>query len=561
MKLKLVAVAAAALAPVVAMLVYNEFALRAQRNEEVRANAAQAAREASSEVERIIEGVRAMLVSVSAMPAVRHLDAASCSESLKSVAENVPNVRTIFVLDPKGSPICGSQPIKAGTTFADRDYFKGVIVSRQTVVGTYTMSRISDTAVLPIAMPLMEGDNLKGVVVTGVRLDWLQNRITERGVSPGNAVAIADGKGTILARVPFPERFVGTVIPDEFQSLIHADEPGVIDVTSQDGTERILGYRPIALPGSPLYVSAGFSKKEAFDQINRSTLASALGIVGGVLLAFLAAFLIGNRFLLAPIERIAATMDRWRNGETKARTGMRGPDELSAVGATLDGLLDELDRRRLETERGVEERALLMRELTHRVKNGFTLVQAISRQTFSKVEPERYHSFSERVTALARTYDLLLSKETTSSSVREVIAAAMEAHLDGGCERIRVDGPDVVLPADLALPLSLVVHELATNATKYGSLSSETGKVSIVWRKERERVDLTWTESGGPAVDAPARKGFGSVLIERAFPSKARSVSRSDYLSEGLVFELSFAAGELESLSQVSADGVAEQGT
>jgi len=106
-----------------------------------------------------------------------------------------------------------------------------------------------------------------------------------------------------------------------------------------------------------------------------------------------------------------------------------------------------------------------------------------------------------------------------------------------------------------------VVHELATNATKYGSLSSETGKVSIVWRKERERVDLTWTESGGPAVDAPARKGFGSVLIERAFPSKARSVSRSDYLSEGLVFELSFAAGELESLSQVSADGVAEQGT
>src|SRR6478736_2228467 len=127
MKLKLVGVAAAALAPVVAMLVYNEFALRAQRNEEVRANAAQAAREASSEVERIIEGVRAMLVSVSAMPAVRHLDAASCSESLKSVAENVPNVRTIFVLDPKGSPICGSQPIKAGATFADRDYFKGVI--------------------------------------------------------------------------------------------------------------------------------------------------------------------------------------------------------------------------------------------------------------------------------------------------------------------------------------------------------------------------------------------------------------------------------------------------
>ncbi|MBD9454275.1 MULTISPECIES: cache domain-containing protein [unclassified Rhizobium] len=561
MKLKLVAVAAAALAPVVAMLVYNEVALRAQRNEEVRANAAQAARQASSEVDRIIEGVRAMLVSVSAMPAVRHLDAASCNESLKSVAENVPNVRTIFVLDTTGSPVCSSQQIPAGTTFADRDYLKGVIVSRQTVVGTYTMSRISDTAVLPIAMPLMEGDNLKGVVVTGVRLDWLQNRITERGVSPGNAVTIADGKGTILARVPFPERFVGTVIPDKFQSLIHADEPGVIDVTSQDGTERILGFRPIALPGSPLYVSAGFSKEEAFAQINRSTLANMLGIAGGVLLAFVAAFFIGNKFLLAPIERIAATMDSWRNGETKARTGMKGSDELSAVGATLDGLLEELDRRRLESEQVVEERALLMRELAHRVKNGFTLVQAISRQTFSKVEPERYRSFSERLTALARTYDLLLSKETTSSSVREVIVAAMEAHLDGGCERIRLEGPDVVLAADLALPLSLVVHELATNATKYGSLSNETGKVSIAWRKERERLDLTWTESGGPPVGAPARKGFGSVLIERAFPSRARSVCRTDYRPDGLVFELSFTTTEPEPRLQVSTNGAAEQRT
>lgn len=561
MKLKLVAVAAAALAPVLAMLAYNEVALRAERNEEVRANAAQAARQASSEVERIIEGVRAMLVSVSAMPAVRHLDVKTCNEGLKSVAENVPNVRTVFVIDAKGAPICGSHPIAAGTTFADRDYFKDVMESRQMVVGTYTKSRISDTMVLPIAMPVMDGEAINAVLVTGVRLDWLQNRITERGVSPGNAVTIADRRGTILARVPQPERFVGTVIPDDFQALVHADEPGVIDVRSQDGTERILGYRPIALPGSPLYVSAGFSKEEAFAQVNRSTLASAFGIFGGALLAFVAAFFIGDRFLLAPIERIAQTMDRWRRGDTKARTRMRGTDELSAVGTTLDDLLDELDRRGLENERAGEERALLVRELAHRVKNGFALVQAIARQTFSKAEPDRYRSFSERLTALARTYDLLLTKEATSSSVAEIVAAALEAHLGTEDDRVRQSGPNVILPADLALPLSLVVHELATNASKYGSLSNETGSVKIDWTLENKRLHFLWIESGGPPVAPPARRGFGSVLIERAFPAKAQAERRTAYNLDGLTFEIVFSTMELERDLPVSGDVQPELGT
>ncbi|MFB2605878.1 cache domain-containing protein, partial [Rhizobium phaseoli] len=379
MRLKLVAVAVAALAPVVAMLVYNEIALRHQRNDEVRASAAQAARQASSEVERIIEGLHALLVSVTAMPSVRHLDVQGCNEALKSVAENIPNIRTIFVVGLDGQPVCGSMAFPEGVIFSDRDYFQQVLKTKSFAVGTYTQSRLVDKPVLPLAMPLTEGEAVRAVIVSGIRVDWLQNRITERGVAPGNEVTIADDKGTIVAHVPSPERFVGTVIPEALQPLIHADQPDVIDVMGQDGTDRILGYRPIAQPSSPLYVSAGFSREEAFAPINRATVMNTFAIIGGALFAFLAAIFIGNRFILLPISRIADVMEKWRSGQTTARTGMKGADELSVVGATFDRLLDELEERRRQSQEAEEERSLLVRELAHRVKNGFTLVQAIAR--------------------------------------------------------------------------------------------------------------------------------------------------------------------------------------
>lgn len=177
MRLKLVAVAVAALAPVVAMLGYNEFAMRSQRNEEVRAQAAQAARQASSEVERIVEGLHSLLISVRSMPAVRELDAAVCSESLRSVASSVPNIRMIFVVDLEGRPVCGSVETPVGVTFGDRDYFQAAIGGEDFVVGTYTKSRMSDSPVLPVAMPVIVDGKAKAVVVSGVKLDWLQNRI------------------------------------------------------------------------------------------------------------------------------------------------------------------------------------------------------------------------------------------------------------------------------------------------------------------------------------------------------------------------------------------------
>ena len=210
MRRKLVAVALAALAPVVAMLGYNEYALRQQRSEEIRASAERAARQASSEVERTIEGLHSLLIAVAAIPSVRDLDRQSCSQAIVAVAEKVASIRMIFVLDAQGQVVCGTPGVVAGASFTDRAYFQAALSQKDFVVGIYTRSRMSESAVLPLAMPVVEGGQVKAVVVTGIRLDWLQSRIAERGIARGNAVTLADGEGTIVARVPLPERFVGS---------------------------------------------------------------------------------------------------------------------------------------------------------------------------------------------------------------------------------------------------------------------------------------------------------------------------------------------------------------
>jgi two-component sensor histidine kinase len=552
MRLKLVAVAVVALAPVVAMLVFNEISMRWQRNEEIRANAAQTARLASSEVERIVEGLHSMLIAVASMPSVQELDVAACTQALRSVASNVANIRTIFVIDLTGNPVCGSVDPPAGVNFADRDYFKQALESKGFVVGTYTESRMSKAAVLPVAMPLSKDGIIEGVVVTGVRLEWLQDRIAERGVDGGNAITIADANGTILARVPFADRFVGTVIPDAFQRLVHASSPGVMEVKSQDGTERILGYRPIDLPRNPLYISAGFSKEQAFAPINQATLVNTLSIIGGALLAFVAAVLIGNRFIVKPIHHIAQVMEDWKDGDTTARTGMDSKKgELGMVGATLDRLLDELDIRRRQTEEAEDARNLLSRELAHRVKNGFALVQAIARQSFHRSDPARYAAFSERLTALAGAYDLLLTRNAEAAGMMDTIVNALRAHHEVDATLFELEGPDLALPADVTLSLSLVIHELCTNATKYGSLSVDGGKISVGWTLDGERVLLRWQESGGPEVVVPGAKGFGTALVARAFASKYQARSRFDFERSGLLFELAFS---------LPRDGTSEEG-
>lgn len=553
MKRRLILVAVAALAPAVAILAYNEFAARRLVAQQVGVEALEANRQASSEIERIFEGVRALLIATSAIPAVRtaEADPEACKDSLASVVTAAPWIRTILVINPAGRLVCDTLGTSSTNNFADRTYFQRALQGDDFFVGEYTDSRLSSSPILPVSIPLRDRNGaITGVLSTAIRLDWFNERMRERGIGAGNALTVADRDGVIVARYPNSAQFVGTRIPDAFRWLVHAEDRGTLEVVSQDGTTRMLGYSPSSKSPFGLYISVGLSKDAAFAELNRQTLVGILSIILGILIALLAAWFTGG-LIRKPLNLISRVMNDWKRGVAGSRTRLKAEaGDVEAVGEDLDQLLNELERRQLATAKAEEQRDLLMRELAHRVKNTLALVQAIASQTFGRENPANGQAFTERLVALSGAYDVLLGDQFQGGAIEEIVRAALRPHLANE-GRVAVAGPQVQLSPQTALALSLVVHELATNAIKYGALSNDTGSIDIRWGLDNGFVDLTWKETGGPPVIEPGSTGFGSKLIKRAFGAEAAAVVQVDYFPGGIVCQTTFKPGVEEETSDL----------
>lgn len=541
MKKRLFAVALAALIPATGMLIYNEVWYRAQRDAEIHDQALQASRQAASEVDRIFEGMRSLLTATSVIPSVTGDDTTRCNSVLSEIAAQVPSVGSISMVGTDGTVMCSSMPERNGANIADRAYFREALQSDRFTIGGFTRGRVSDADVLPMAKSVKRGGSLRGVLVAGLKLTWFQARIEERGTLASGFISIADHDGVVVGRTPPLPNVVGTRISQEFIHLLREPMPGTLEARSRDGVLRVIGYQPVSTD-SPLYIAAGFSKDAAFESVNRGTLTAAALILLSVVVAAAAAVLLGNRFIVRPINRVISAIDRWSAGEVSARTNMHGRyGEIGEVAAAVDNLLDELDRRRARAEEAEAARAFLTRELSHRVKNTLSVVQAIARQTFGKiVPPQAIETYSLRVRALAGAYDTLLAEDWESADIHDVIERAIAPHHEPGDNRFRLDGPELILPPKAVVAVSLILHELSTNAAKYGALSNLTGHVEVTWRKSGERVRLDWSEHGGPPVKPPEREGFGTKVVSRAFSTDAAPDVAFDYRPDGLRFNVEF---------------------
>lgn len=190
-----------------------------------------------------------------------------------------------------------------------------------------------------------------------------------------------------------------------------------------------------------------------------------------------------------------------------------GPEPCGAI--TL--LTDVSERRAAE-----DTQEFMFRELKHRMKNTLTTIQAIARQTFRDVPAAEREMFAARLRALGEVHELLLRDQDGRTTLDEVLSKALAPFQSSLGRRFAISGPPATLSANDCLLLSMVVHELATNAVKYGALSGK-GRVEIFWktRGRGKKLLFRWVESGGPPVHAPVRRSFGTALIERAFRSPA----------------------------------------
>ena len=185
----------------------------------------------------------------------------------------------------------------------------------------------------------------------------------------------------------------------------------------------------------------------------------------------------------------------------------------------------------------------LIAELNHRVKNMLMVAISIAQQTYKSTATREafLEAFIGRLQAMSRSYELLSRENWTESSLAELISAELAPF---GLERLNIDGPPVKLKPKTALSLGMVVHELATNAGKYGALSVPTGKISIQWAatesKEGDVLDLKWTELEGPKIAEATKRGFGLKLIERESSYNLGGSAEIDFNPDGLAVRLAF---------------------
>jgi two-component sensor histidine kinase len=227
-----------------------------------------------------------------------------------------------------------------------------------------------------------------------------------------------------------------------------------------------------------------------------------------------------------------------------ARTALRGRErqyEAQARLAEMHNAEKHLTAALDQARRAARHQQLLIDELNHRVKNTLATVQSIVMQTLRTniTAEDAKEAIQMRLLALSRAHDVLTRESWEGADLIEVVTRALEPYQTSNGNRLHIAGPHVRLTPRMSLALAMALHELATNAVKYGALSNKVGIVEVSWKVQNgaapPRLSLSWTESGGPPVKAPHRRGFGSRLIERSLAQDLDGQVAIEFVPTGVV--------------------------
>jgi two-component sensor histidine kinase len=368
----------------------------------------------------------------------------------------------------------------------NRDIVANVFQTGRPQYSNLFVGAVNKTQIVTVEVPVFrEGQVIYDISFTPP-LEMFQNILERQRPNGDWTLSLLDGNGIVFGRVPSPrenfgKRATASVLNDMLRKS-EAVQPSV----SLEGKHLMSAFVHSPLTG--WVVAAGISESSLAAPLWRNL--AIASVIGVVLLAIGLAFAV----------RMATTIAR---------------------GEALHDLLIE--------------------ELNHRVKNTLAILQAIATQTFRSATRLEREKFEGRIGALAETHNLLSEEKWQGSELSELIERVLRPYLLANPGRVRIFGPKVPLPPRLAVVLSMIVHEIATNAAKYGALSNDTGHVTLDWEvlaESSRKLRLIWTEAGGPPVVAPVQRGFGSRLIERSTRDQLGGEATVDFLPRGVVYTL-----------------------
>jgi two-component sensor histidine kinase len=421
----------------------------------------------------------------------------------------------ISILDRAGRMVVHTrrEPGDALPASANSELVEKAFLTRQPQLSDLFVGATTGRTIATIDVPVFR-DGIPAYVISVV-LDPARFRrlLEEQHFAEGWVSALLDRQGRFIARLPKDDPTdVGKFASDRWRAAIRRSPEGFTQSQILEGI-RFIGAYSQTDDGWTVGVAmrAGDLDAPLLSVQRRLALAAGFCIVLSGTLGWLA-----SRKLVRQTDRLLRTAGRLGQEKQIApqATGIREYDLVHSSFAETSAILRA---RNDERRQAGEHRQLLLDELNHRVRNTLTTVQAIAMQTFrSRAEPEATEAFQARLMALSGAHDILTREHWDGADLRDIVMQATAPHR-GDPGRVRFAGPSVRLLPKSALALAMALHELCTNAVKYGALKGEHGRVSIEWQianaSGAPRLRLRWEETGGPPVQEPTKQGFGSRLL------------------------------------------------
>jgi two-component sensor histidine kinase len=367
----------------------------------------------------------------------------------------------------------------------NREIVEKVFATRAPQYSNLFTGAVKKRLIVTVEVPVLRDGEVTYDISFSPPIEVFQAIIEKQRPNVDWTISIFDGDGINFARVPNPQETIGKRASPSLYAEMFRRPEATLQTISLEGVPLITSFARSSITGWT--VAAGIAENSLVGPLWRNL--AIASVVGGLLL------LTGLAFAV----RMATTIAR---------------------GEMLHDLLIE--------------------ELNHRVKNTLAILQAIAVQTFRSASKAEREKFEGRLGALAEAHNLLSQEKWQGSELQDVVRRVMQPYLLNNPERMRMFGPKVPLSPRLAVVLSMIVHEMATNAAKYGALSNDTGTIVLDWEVITEngkpKLRLVWTEAGGPPVTAPVQRGFGSRLIERSARDQLGGEATVDFLPRGVVY-------------------------
>jgi two-component sensor histidine kinase len=475
-----------------AAIIYQHYA---QDRREAFARVLQNTRAIQLVLDREMQGIVSGLTVLAGSDSLARGDLESFRTRVQTYLAQFPDHPSIVVGRPDGRQVFNSaraagEALPPRAPREDRDL---VFRTQKPAFSQLFTGSVSKELIVTVTVPVFKDGKVVYDLSFNPPLAIFQRIIEQQKPSGDWTISIFDQKGLNFARVPNPQTTVGMKGSPTLLAVMFGAREGQARTVSLEGVPLLTAFVHSDLTG---WISAAGIAESTLTAplVHTLLLTAAIGI---------AMLVIGLAFSI----RMAAAIAR-----------------------------------------GEALHELLIDEVNHRVKNTLATVQSLSMQTFrnSADEPAR-DKFDARLASLGRVHDVLSARKWEGADIGDVVRATLEPFASANPDRIGAEGPRVTLWPRTIVMLSMVLHELATNATKYGALSGAqsgaNGHITVDWRvKPGRMVELQWRESGGPPVQKPAQAGFGSALIEKGFPAQVGGSATLRYEPGGLTCTLEFFA-------------------